>query len=173
MSKEAKVIEALKKAFGGMVPVQVFPAKVTEVDEATASCTVEPVAGPEIFEVRIKAAINDKKDGLVIVPVVGSFVLVGIIGNDPETAYIAKYDSIEKIVLHGGELGGIVKVQDLVSKLNALEKDLNNLKTVFSSGWVPVASDGGAALKTAAATWAGSTITESAVAELENPKIKH
>ena len=173
MSKEAKLIESLKKAFGSMIPVQIFPAEVAEVDEAAASCTVKPVSGPEIFDVRIKAAINDKTDGLVIVPVVGSFVLVGIIGNDPETAYIAKYDSIDKIVMHGGNLGGIVKVQEVVNKLNALEQDLNNLKTVFSSSWTPVPNDGGAALKTAAATWSGSTITETAVADLENPKIKH
>lgn len=172
MSKEANVIAEFKRAFGAMVPVQVFPAEVTEVDEATASCTVKPVSGPELFDVRIKAAINDKTDGLLIVPVVGSTVLVGIIGNDAETAYIAKYDSIDRVLLHNGSLGGMVKVGELVSKLNALESDLNTIKNVFT-GWTPVPNDGGAALKTAASTWAGSAITQTAAADLENPKLKH
>ena len=56
------------------------------------------------------------------------------------------------IRFHDGSNNGLVKVDDLVTKLNNLEHKVNDLVTVFS-GWTPVANDGGAALKTAAATW--------------------
>ena len=42
-----------------------------------------------------------------------------------------------------------------------------------SQGYVPVASDGGAPLKTAAATWYGQQITQTQRADLENESVKH
>lgn len=52
----------------------------------------------------------------------------------------------------------------VLTELNKLATDLNTLKTVFSSGWAVSPGDGGAALKTAAGTWAGQTLTMSSVA---------
>jgi len=75
------------------------------------------------------------------------------------------------IQLNDGSLDGLVKVNDLVTKLNNLENDLNNLKTVFLSGWVVIAEDGGAALKTAAASWAGATLTDTVAGDIVNTKI--
>ena len=51
-------------------------------------------------------------------------------------------------VFNGGDLGGLINVADLTDRLNTIEKDINNLKSVMSS-WVPVSQDGGAALKSA------------------------
>ena len=76
------------------------------------------------------------------------------------------------VILNTGSNGGMVKVNSLVSKLNTVESDLNNLKTVLST-WVPVPNDGGAALKTAAASWAGQTLTPTQASDLENNKVKH
>ena len=66
----------------------------------------------------------------------------------------------------------MVKVKELTKKLNAVEKDLNNLKTIITS-WTPVASDGGAALKAIITSWATQSITPTAQNELENKNVKH
>lgn len=75
-----------------------------------------------------------------------------------------------KTTLNDGALGGLVKVVQLTQKLNALESAVNQLKQIFST-WVPVPQDGGAALKTAAATWAGQQLTQTQRADIENDKI--
>ena len=77
-----------------------------------------------------------------------------------------------EIKINGGTLGGIVKIADVVSQLNALEQDLNTLKTVFAS-WVPVAQDGGASLKIASEQWSAAQIQPTTVQQLEDTTFKH
>ena len=76
------------------------------------------------------------------------------------------------ITLNGGRLGGLVISGKTAGRLNALENDINELKAVFSA-WVPAGTDGGAALKTAAAAWANRQLTQTVAAELENDSVKH
>lgn len=75
------------------------------------------------------------------------------------------------VVLNGGELGGAVKVEELTTRLNTIEKDINALKNVFSA-WVVAPQDGGAALKGAASTWAGQSLTLTKREDYENEKVK-
>ncbi|MDX9703936.1 MAG: hypothetical protein RBU23_12970 [Candidatus Auribacterota bacterium] len=64
-------------------------------------------------------------------------------------------------------------INKLTERLNTIEQDINNLKTVFKTGWVPVAMDGGAALKVASATWAGQSLTATKVDDIKDELIKH
>jgi len=43
---------------------------------------------------------------------------------------------------------------------------------VFNA-WVVAPSDGGAALKSAAATWSGNNLSPAVASDLENKKVKH
>ena len=76
------------------------------------------------------------------------------------------------VELNGNSNGGLVKVNPLVNKINVLENDINNLKTLIAA-WVIVPADGGAALKTILASWYGSPIVNTIVANLENQNAKH
>jgi hypothetical protein len=76
------------------------------------------------------------------------------------------------VELNDGGNDGMVNVRELTTKLNALEGDLNDLKTALT-GWVPVPQDGGAALKTAAAAWAGKQLQTTAQGDIEDIKVKH
>jgi hypothetical protein len=78
----------------------------------------------------------------------------------------------EGITLNGGNFGGVVKVGQLIERINAIENDINNLKTVFST-WVAVPQDGGAALSAASAAWASSMLTPTLRSDVENEKVKH
>ncbi len=75
-------------------------------------------------------------------------------------------------VFNGGDLGGLIKIADLTKRLNTIEKDINSLKKAMS-GWAPTPQDGGAALKTAITSWAGSTLTLSKDSDYEDEKVKH
>lgn len=78
----------------------------------------------------------------------------------------------EGVILNGGSFGGMVKAEQLTQRINAIEKDINTLKNVFST-WVTTPNDGGAALKLAASTWAGSLLTLTQRSDYENGKVKH
>ena len=90
----------------------------------------------------------------------------------------------ERSILIDGENGLIVfngndknsfatDINKLIERLNTIEQDINNLKTVFKTGWTPVAMDGGAALKFASATWAGQSLVKTKVDDIKDELIKH
>ena len=87
--------------------------------------------------------------------------------GDDTTAELTK----DGIVFNGGDLGGLVKIEDLTKQINAIEKDINALKNVFTV-WKPLPQDGGAALQTAAGTWAGQKLTLTKRGDYENEKVK-
>ena len=158
-------IRRLAGTFGAQV-IRLTTGEVVSVDKTKRSCIASIDNGVQI-ECNLMAIVGD---GILPIPSVGSTVL--ILYATYENAFVILCSDIDEISFKGEELGGMVKVIELVSKLNTLESDLNELKTVFSS-WVPVASDGGAALKTAAATWYGQQITQTQRTDLENESVKH
>jgi hypothetical protein len=74
--------------------------------------------------------------------------------------------------LNGDNEGGVPITADVVSRLNAIEQDINTLKTVFS-GWVTVPNDGGAALKAAAGAWFAQQLQQTVNSDIENQKVLH
>lgn len=127
----------------------------------------------DYYDIELGAGALDCK------PVVGATCLVGILEGNDTDAFMLFASEVERIEIkstqliefNAGTLGGLVKVNDLVTKLNTLEQDLNNLKSAFS-GWTPVPQDGGAALKAALASYMAATITKTKVSDIENNKIK-
>lgn len=140
-------------------------ARVLSVDGI--KCNVELLSDETtLYDVQLATQEN----GILYTPKTDSFVLVVMLNN--VQGYIVSYGEIENIKFGDGAFDGIVKVNDLVNKLNTLESDLNTIKQVFTT-FAPVPSDGGAALKAAAATWAGQTLTQTTTQDLENEKITH
>lgn len=155
-------------AQGGNVYESLF-AKVITVDATAKTCQIETLNDEmTIFDVRI---IANNGDGFLLIPSVDSIVGVCMI-NEVE-GYVSLYSQIDSVQIGDGANGGLIKINDIVSKVNTIESDINDLKTIFSTTWIPVPSDGGAALKTASATWAGSVITETIAADIENTTITH
>lgn len=76
------------------------------------------------------------------------------------------------IEFNGGTNDGLVNVRGLLDKINALERELNELKNLLA-GWQPIPQDGGSALKVSVTAWATRQIQPTQKAELEDPKVKH
>ena len=78
----------------------------------------------------------------------------------------------KKYIFDGGQNGGMAKTPKLKEKINALEKEINDLKTAINA-WVVVPQDGGQALKLALETWIAQQIVPTQLSEIENDKIQH
>lgn len=80
----------------------------------------------------------------------------------------------DKITFNDGSKNSfMMKIDQVVSKLNRLENALNALKQVFTL-WVPAPMDGGAVLKAAITSWATQLIQPTTTAnDLKDDKIKH
>ena len=134
-------------------------------------CEVE-IGNIVIPDVRLRASELDDGGEMLVTPKVGSAVTVGSLSGDLSQLVVFQVDHIETIVINGGKLGGLINIEQLTEKLNAIEDDINSLKAAITN-WLPVAQDGGAALKTAVSTWAGQQLTRSEKSDYEDEKIKH
>lgn len=172
--------------------VSITLCEVTSILKAETDGVIDctPISGDSITDmpsVKLKAEPND---GFMIVPAVGSTVLVA--SSTRNNYYVLMYSDIDKVIctidndnyfvfssdgfiFNGGELDGMVKVNDLVTKLNNLETKVNNIISTISTTFVPVPNDGGAALKALFASLSGGTLaplSQTTRENLENPKIK-
>lgn len=135
-------------------------------------CEVE-IGNIVIPDVRLRASELDDDGEMLVTPKVGSAVTVGSLNGDLSQLVVLQVDHIDSIVINGGELGGLINIGQLTEKLNAIEDDINSLKTAMDTSWVVAPQDGGAALKAAISTWAGQQLTRSERGDYEDEKIKH
>lgn len=169
MTKEEQIRESIRKLGKGRQ--KTFVGIVDNNYPDKDYIDVKDLSGTLYTEVRKRAAICDPKKGILITPVSGSSVIISSIDESDEM-FIEMYSEVESIQFDGGENEGLVKVKELTTRLNTIEKDINDLKTKLSA-WVPVASDGGAALKTAITSWFSKKLTETQKKDIQNDKIKH
>lgn len=176
MDNLSKIKESIRKI--NVRYAAMFTAKVTAVDGETCSCEIDKLT---FTDVRLRAVINNEQSKILVTPSVGSYVLVTDLsdGNYSNLAVVcfSEIDRIDidvdtEIIINQGENDGIVKVIELTEKLNNIEKDINNLKSAFQN-WVPAVYDGGAALKSGAASWFAQKLTETTQKDIENELIKH
>jgi len=181
--KENEFALKLKQLLSGSNPV--FIAEVKAVDMETNTCTID-YNGVDVEGVNLGAK-GEKDKTIIVYPKVGKFAIFGRIGNSNQFFMIhcaeAEKISIEsgtslieiqdgEILMNGGENKGLVLVEGLKAKLNAIESSITDLKSAFSS-WIVVPYDGGLALKSIAASWAAQTLAQTALADIENTKVKH
>jgi hypothetical protein len=146
---------------------------VKSVDETKRTCVIT-IDGVDYSDVFLQGSMTLTK-GLVQIPKVGSQVKISFVSQT--SAFVSVFGELTKILIdvdlvqfNGGTNDGLVKVNSDVTQLNKIEDDLNALKQAFST-WAVVPQDGGAALKTATATWYGQQLTKTVKNDLQNTKI--
>lgn len=142
-------------AQGGRQTVSLI-CTVDAVDKEARTVDCTPLdEGAPLLGVNLQAN-QESKFGVVVYPRVGSYVVVGFVA-DGSAGVVLLTDDIESIevvvkddntslkitedgiVLNGGELGGLVKVEELTSKLNELIDAFNNHTHTLKIGTVNVA----------------------------------
>ena len=126
-----------------------------------------------IFDVKLTAGTSNTP--FLITPTVGSTVLATFLSKD--TAFVSLYSEIDSIKIRGDQFGGLVKVQEVVDKLNRLEDKINDLVSKYNSHThITTATVGGGPTP---GTIAPVTSPETPIApnttvsDLENPEVLH
>ena len=147
----------------------IYQGIVTRVGDL--DCEVE-IDGLVIPDVRLRASMTADETQLIIRPAVGAAVIVGSLTGDLDQLAILSVDKAEEVIINGGRLGGLIKVEELTTRLNTIERDVNQLKQVFSA-WTPIPGDGGASLKGGVSSWAGRQLALTKRGDYEDEKVKH
>lgn len=181
MTQIAKIIRQIAKNDDEVYSIT---GVVKNIDPNKGLCDVEPHNGKAtILDVRLQANPDEAK-GVLIVPKDGSDVIVTFLNQ--QTGYLALCSEVEKVIIkigeqsfeandsgfifNGGQLGGLVKSQELALQLNKLVAFLTALKGLLS---VPVAEPGNGAPSVFQQTLnaALSNLELGDFSQIENPKI--
>jgi hypothetical protein len=169
-----EIKEIVERWVNELVPLQTFAGTVTAVDADANTCSVQPANGGALREgVRLCAAIKSITNPVVVVPVVNSTVICGIIENNKRAVFVMLCTEVEEIQLRGDEFGGLVKVSELVSKLNNIENMLNDLASKFNSHTHILTLTVGTGTAAPTVTPESTVITPTVNADIENDKVKH
>lgn len=94
---------------------------VSEIDLIENTCTCTPTDGKGKF-IEVQLSMSDSK-GFLLIPTDGSIVVISQLNSFD--AYVSMVSDVDQIYLNGDGEGGLVKVNDLVTKLNNIENKIN------------------------------------------------
>lgn len=142
---------------------------VDSIDTTKKTCYCLPIdeSKADLMNVRLMA---DNKTGFLIIPKVGSVVIVSYISN--EMTYVSMFSEVDEIQLNGDNYGGLVRIQELTDKLNNLENAFNQHLVLYNAHTHAGVTSGGSstAVPTAVDT---NVLTPTVKTELENQTVKH
>ena len=180
-----KLTEGLKQLAASDGPEAIIPVMVITVDADQFTCDCVTDDDIEIPGVLYKN-INGGEIDVVMQPAQNSRIYIGMVSGSDEWIMIkpGAVDMVHILIgdtelkltasgieMNGGDLGGLVKRDGVRQQLNKLENDLNTLKKLFLS-WIPVPSDGGAALKANVGNWALQNLRPTQNNDIENINVK-
>lgn len=135
-----RIVDAIKE-YAKADRFEVYSGKVSAVDEEATTCDVDIEEGLTVFEVRLRAVVTDDT-GVWVLPKVGSYVQIAQIegGNQYVLLRPSEVDKVfvkigdktleistDGFVFNGGNNDGLVKVNELVDRLNKIENKVNDI----------------------------------------------
>ena len=160
------MIELLREEFSNR------PAIVCRVLEVNGTkVKVQAVTDRKIYsDVRLQAHPGN---GVLLIPTVSTgedngFIILQWLSDT--AGYVAMYSDVDSIQLLDGSHGGLIKISELVDKLNVLEQRM----TAHEHLYIPYPGGvAGSPVPTTTDPSSNPDITETTVADLENPDITH
>lgn len=150
--------------------VSIIESEVISVNEITRTAMVNPLSGDYSSNLTVNLLANPN-DGFVLIPSIGSTVIIAM--TNKNDYFVVQFSDIDKVritignfeilmtenelLLGDGSLNGLVKVSDLVTKLNNIENRLNIIGTWAATVTPPLTV---------------TPLTPTIQSELENTKIK-
>ena len=121
MTEEQRLLRNLREAVGP-APISVYQGIVVSVEGIT--CTVR-FGGMDVEGIRLRASEAGENSQMLIVPRKGSAVIVGSLSGDLSQLVVLSVDAVERIEINGGQLGGLINIEALTQKINALVDAFN------------------------------------------------
>lgn len=130
MTPEQRLVRNLREAVGP-TPITVYQGIVVSVEDIT--CTVR-FGEMDVSGVRLRASMVDDDAQMLIVPRKDSAVIVGSLSGDLSQLVVLSVDSVERIEINGGKLGGLINIEELTAKINALVDAFNGHTHTIPNG---------------------------------------
>ncbi|NOS94532.1 MAG: hypothetical protein HOP30_21685 [Cyclobacteriaceae bacterium] len=157
MEKSEKIRQMLFQMAKELGPAPTMLARVKSVNETERTCVlVDDQTDLPYEDVQLRP-VQDSTKSITLIPKVNTWALAVRIEDQDEWMVIAvgEADKIlinsPEIIFNDGNNGGMVNWPDVKAELDKTNEVVNALKQALT-GFVPVAGDGGSALKTYAAT---------------------
>lgn len=177
------ITDTINSLIDSRLKMQTVLCQVNSVDTANKTCNCSPVnGGADFLNVRLQATTKDNNLGVTVFPKVDSLVVVGLIEDNSSAACVLVttevtdmmiktegfewYLSGSQLLFNEGLNGGLVIIQNLVDRLNVIEKAHNKLLIDYNSH---IHAGNGVISSKISTAKVGLT----QVAQLENDKIKH
>lgn len=142
---------------------------VKSVDDSTRTCVVNVLESETDIEgVRLHIT-GESANGAYYKPKVNS--LIGIMPIFEFEYCAVLFSELESVSFLDGSYGGLIKINDLVTKVNNLENQVNDLLTALQGITIPLAPSGTYPFAPLFASFDPLTPTEAS--EIENTKITH
>lgn len=169
-SENRDLAEAIRKLSGmDDLTQSSFACRVSNIDTTKYTCDCAPIDGSADFKgVRYNA--NGLK-GFVLEPKDDSIVIITVTSNT--TAFVSMVSEVNQIYLNGDNEGGLVKVSDLVDRINDIKDVVNDLITKYNTHTHILTLSAGTGTAAPTTTTEPSTIPITTVNELSNNKVKH
>lgn len=181
MDWRAELRDALRDMVREMLMDGSVQATVKSVDKDTGTIVATGLKEDiDYFDVRLRAVLSDGgQRGILAYPKVGSQVSVTWLDGIDTMGFVSQFSDIDsfrlivdngvsleltaegKLLLNGDSLGGLVKVEELVKRLNRLEERMATHQHLV--GKVPTIPDPATNLP----------LVPTLIADLENPNVQH
>ena len=167
MSGILDIKEALKMAAKDGSEAHFILCTVSSVDTTKKACVCEPVSGgADLMGVKLMA---ENQTGFYIIPKVNSHVVVCVQNN---LSFVTMFSEVQEIQLNGDNYDGLVKIQELVDKLNNLENAFNQHLVLYNAHTHAGVTSGASSTSPPAAIDT-NVLTPTVQTELENLTVKH
>jgi hypothetical protein len=125
MDKNSQVKDALKKALGIMVN---YPIRGEVTGISGQTCTVKLVTGLELDEVKMKAVVSQGNDYFMLVPAIGSSVMMISDDGSLDTLTVIQVDQVQRFELMQS---GLKIVFDSSDKKVSISNNAVSLKSIM------------------------------------------
>lgn len=119
--------EALHRFVKDRQVLSTFPAQVKAVNETDYTCDVVDSDELEIYDVRLRATVDGVETGAILVPKVGSWVIVANVGNSEGEYVVIASSELTKVVLQVGTANMEIAADGI-----QIERNAQNLKEVLN-----------------------------------------
>lgn len=163
MDQYRRLRDNLMQMMGSGKEITIWQGIVKSVEGITCTVTFGTL---DVEGVRLRASLADNESHLLIVPKVGTAVVVGSLSNDLSLLVVLAVDEVESITINGGKLGGLINIESLTKKINDLVRTFNNHTH-------QVSTTGSATAQTGTAAAVTSKASELNKSDYEDTKVTH
>lgn len=163
MDQYRRLRDNLMQVMGAGKEITIWQGIVKSVEGTTCTVTFGTL---NVEGVRMRASLAENESHLLIVPKVGTAVVVGSLSNDLSLLVVLAVDEVESITINGGKLGGLINIESLTQKINELVRTFNNHTH-------QVSTTGSATAQTGTAAAVTSKASELNKSDYEDTKVTH